>query len=169
MRRVLDLVATDEHPVVIFVDDLDRCSPSTVAQAIEAINLFLAGQFPNCVFVVAMEPEMIAAHIEVAYQPLVEALTDDDYWGEVRTLGWRFLDKIIQLPISLLALRSDQANEFLGATLVDRFRPTAAGARATAPSTSARSVASRRASGGDNRRSRTSRKLRPRPRKSARA
>jgi hypothetical protein len=129
MRRVLDLVATDEQPVVIFVDDLDRCSPSTVAQVIEAINLFLAGQFPNCVFVVAMEPEMIAAHIEVAYQPLVEALTDDDYWGEVRTLGWRFLDKIIQLPISLPALRSDQANEFLGATLVDRFRPTAAGAR----------------------------------------
>ncbi|MFD0743299.1 P-loop NTPase fold protein [Phytohabitans flavus] len=127
MRRVLDLVATKRQPVVIFVGDLDRCSPSTVAQVIEAINLFLAGQFPNCVFVVAMEPEMIAAHIEVAYQPLVEALTEDDYWGEVRTLGWRFLDKIIQLPISLPALRSDQANEFLGATLVDRFRPATTG------------------------------------------
>ncbi|MFC7643536.1 P-loop NTPase fold protein [Streptosporangium lutulentum] len=42
MRQVLDLVATEERPLVVFVDDLDRCSPGTVAQVIEAINLFLA-------------------------------------------------------------------------------------------------------------------------------
>lgn len=39
MRRVLDLVAREGQPLVIFVDDLDRCSPGTVAQVIEAINL----------------------------------------------------------------------------------------------------------------------------------
>ncbi|MFG2794062.1 P-loop NTPase fold protein [Streptomyces sp. NPDC048419] len=118
MRQVLDLVATKDRPVVVFVDDLDRCSPGAVAQVIEAINLFLAGQFPNCIFVVAMEPEMVAAHIEVAYGPLVEALTGEDYWGEAGKLGWRFLDKIIQLPVSLPSLRSDQASQFLGTALV---------------------------------------------------
>jgi hypothetical protein len=118
MHRVLDLVATDERPVVVFVDDLDRCSPGAVAQVIEAINLFLAGQFPNCVFVLAMEPEMVAAHIDVGYKDLVDTLASEDYWGETRTLGWRFLDKIVQLPISLPVLRSDQADSFLGATLV---------------------------------------------------
>jgi hypothetical protein len=118
MRRVLDLVATKNRPVVVFVDDLDRCSPSTVAQVIEAINLFLAGQFPNCVFVVAMEPEMVAAHIEVAYGPLVDTLAGDDYWGEAGRLGWRFLDKIVQLPVSLPSLRPDQAGHFLGTALV---------------------------------------------------
>ncbi|GAA5191530.1 hypothetical protein GCM10023322_49070 [Rugosimonospora acidiphila] len=127
MRRVLDLVATEDRPLVVFVDDLDRCSPGTVAQVIEAINLFLAGQFPNCVFIVAMEPEMVAAHIEVAYQPLVDTLTGDDYWGEAHTLGWRFLDKIVQLPISLPALRSDQAGRFLGTSLVGGPVPAAAG------------------------------------------
>jgi hypothetical protein len=122
MRQVLDLVATARRPVVVFVDDLDRCSPGAVAQVIEAVNLFLAGQFPNCVFVVAMEPEMVAAHIEVAYQPLVTALAADDYWRESGTLGWRFLDKIVQLPVSLPSLRSDQAGQFLGSALVGGLR-----------------------------------------------
>jgi hypothetical protein len=129
MRRVLDLVATKDRPIVVFVDDLDRCSPSTVAQVIEAINLFLAGQFPNCVFVVAMEPEMVAGHIEVAYKDLVDTLAGGDYWGEARTLGWRFLDKIVQLPISLPVLRSEQASAFLGTALVGWPGPARSGSR----------------------------------------
>jgi hypothetical protein len=117
MQRVLDLVATAQRPVVVFVDDLDRCSPGTVAQVIEAINLFLAGQFPNCIFIIAMEPEMVAAHIEVAYKPLIDLLADDDYWGESSTLGWRFLDKIVQLPLSLPVLSPEKANRFLADVL----------------------------------------------------
>src|SRR5512144_112445 len=118
MCRVLDLVATRERPVVVFVDDLDRCSPGAVAHVVEAINLFLAGQFPNCVFVLAMEPEMVVAHIEAAYKDVVGAPADDEHRGESRTLGWRFLDEIVQLPISLPALRSEQAGHFLEAALI---------------------------------------------------
>jgi KAP family P-loop domain len=123
MQRVLDLVATEQRPVVVFVDDLDRCSPSTVAQVIEAINLFLAGQFPNCIFVLAMEPEMVAAHIEVAYQALGERLRTSDYWEETGMLGWRFLDKIVQLPLSLPALDPERASRFTGSVLVGRSQP----------------------------------------------
>jgi hypothetical protein len=123
MQRVLDLVATDQRPVVVFVDDLDRCSPNTVAQVIEAVNLFLAGQFPNCIFVIAMEPEMVAAHIEVAYQALGERLRTSDYWGETGMLGWRFLDKIVQLPLSLPALDPQRASRFTGSVLVGRSQP----------------------------------------------
>ncbi|GHH62640.1 hypothetical protein GCM10017673_02210 [Streptosporangium violaceochromogenes] len=97
MRHVLGLVATEERPLVVFVDDLDRCSPGTVAQVIEAINLFLAGEFPNCVFVLAMEPEVVVAHVEAAYRDLAETLPDGGRSG----LGWRFLEKIVQLPLSV--------------------------------------------------------------------
>ena len=123
MQRVLDLVATEQRPVVVFVDDLDRCSPGTVAQVIEAINLFLASQFPNCIFVIAMEPEMVAAHIEVAYQALGERLRTSDYWGESGMLGWRFLDKIVQLPLSLPALDPKRASRFTGSVLIGRSQP----------------------------------------------
>ncbi|MFC4589740.1 KAP family NTPase [Sphaerisporangium corydalis] len=101
MRRVLDMVASAERPLVVFVDDLDRCSPGTVAQVIEAVNLFLAGEFPNCVFVLAMEPEVVAAHVEVAYRDLAGSLPAG---AEERSgLGWRFLEKIVQLPLSVPA------------------------------------------------------------------
>ena len=58
LQPVLDLVATPELPLVVFVDDLDRCSYTTVAQVIEALNTFLAGDFDNSVFVIAMEPDL---------------------------------------------------------------------------------------------------------------
>lgn len=96
MTRVLRMVATESRPLVVFVDDLDRCSPRVVTEVIEAINLFLAGEFENCVFVVAMEPEVVAAHVEVAYSDLVTKLGKGN--GE---LGWRFLEKIVQLPMNL--------------------------------------------------------------------
>ncbi|GAA2890612.1 hypothetical protein GCM10010517_54900 [Streptosporangium fragile] len=114
MRQVLDLVATEERPLVVFVDDLDRCSPGTVAQVIEAINLFLAGEFPNCVFVLAMEPEAVVAHVEAAYPELAGTLPADGRSG----LGWRFLEKIVQLPLSVPLLDdADRLPAFVRALL----------------------------------------------------
>ncbi|GIH23055.1 hypothetical protein Aph01nite_13650 [Acrocarpospora phusangensis] len=97
MRHVLGLVATEERPLLVFVDDLDRCSSGTVAQVIEAINLFLAGEFPNCVFVLAMEPDVVAAHVELAYRELADSMPESLRHG----IGWRFLEKIVQLPLSV--------------------------------------------------------------------
>ncbi|GLW97201.1 P-loop NTPase fold protein [Microtetraspora sp. NBRC 16547] len=131
MRRVLRLVATEERPLVVFVDDLDRCCSGTVAQVIEAINLFLAGEFPNCVFVLAMEPEVVVAHVEVAYQGLAEAMP-----GELRSgLGWRFLEKIVQLPLSLPVLEdAHRLPGYVSALLgVDRAGTRAEGRRAVPP------------------------------------
>ncbi|MFI6907486.1 P-loop NTPase fold protein [Nonomuraea sp. NPDC050394] len=113
MRRVLDLVATEERPLVVFVDDLDRCSPGTVSQVIEAINLFVAGDFGNCVFVLGMEPEVVAAHVGLAYRELMGTLPDE----RTNRLGWRFLEKIVQLPLSVPSLDEgapDYIKEVLG-------------------------------------------------------
>ncbi|WP_326638169.1 P-loop NTPase fold protein [Streptosporangium sp. NBC_01755] len=122
MRQVLDLVATGERPLVVFVDDLDRCSSGTVAQVIEAINLFLAGEFPNCVFVLAMEPEVVVAHVEAAYPELAGTLPAGGRSG----LGWRFLEKIVQLPLSVPLLDdADRLPAFVRALLgvSDTTRP----------------------------------------------
>ena len=102
IQQVINLVATDQRPLVIFIDDLDRCQPGTVLQVLEAINLFLANQIDHAIFVIAIEPDMVAAHIEVSYGALVANL--DSVTGSRRegdTLGWSFLEKFIQLPLSL--------------------------------------------------------------------
>lgn len=113
LREVLDLVATDEHPLVVFVDDLDRCSPGTVVQVIEAINVFLAGDFANVIFVIAMEPQMVAAHVEAAYADLVEKLRESTTsTADAVGLGWKFLEKFIQLPLTLPIMEEDQTKVF---------------------------------------------------------
>jgi hypothetical protein len=69
---------------------------------IEAINLFLAGQYPNSIFLVAMEPEMVAAHVEAAYGNLVEKIEEQSAdRGQPVDLGWKFLEKFVQLPLTL--------------------------------------------------------------------
>jgi hypothetical protein len=54
-----------------------------------------------CIFVLAMEPAVVAAHIEVAYKDLAENLRSGRRHGDRPMLGWQFLEKIVQLPLSL--------------------------------------------------------------------
>jgi hypothetical protein len=74
LRRVLDSVPERHRPIVIFIDDLDRCSPAKVAQVVEAVNLFLGGEFPNCMFVIGMDAEMVAAALQAAHQDMIACL-----------------------------------------------------------------------------------------------
>lgn len=113
LERVLDLVASPERPLVVFVDDLDRCSYTTVSQVIEALNAFLAGDFEHCMFVIAMEPDLVAAQIHVAYHSLFDHLSRRDA-GRADELGWRFLEKMVQLPLALPPPGEAQLKEFVG-------------------------------------------------------
>lgn len=94
LRRVLDSVPVEHRPIVVFIDDLDRCSPEKVAQVVEAVNLFLGGDFPNCMFVMGMDAEMVAASLQAAHQDMIACLPPD----AGIPVGWRFMDKFVQLP-----------------------------------------------------------------------
>jgi hypothetical protein len=127
LERVLDLVATPERPIVVFIDDLDRCAPGTVVQVIEAINLFLAGEFPNSIFVVAMEPEMVAAHIEAAYGDLLKKVEEKrTAKGQAVDLGWKFLEKFVQLPLTLPNIEHDRKQVFFESLFHAEATPDAA-------------------------------------------
>jgi hypothetical protein len=98
LELVFETLPTEfkDKPIVIFIDDLDRCSPTKVAQVIEGINLFLAGEFQGCIFVIGMDAEMVAAALEVAHYEVISKLPN---YSTQMPIGWRFMDKFIQLPI----------------------------------------------------------------------
>jgi hypothetical protein len=108
MGAALDLLTPSDRPAVVFIDDLDRCSPEKISEVIEAVNLFLAGEYPNCAFVIGIDAEVVAASMEVVHASIIERLADRR--GE---LGWRFLDKFVQLPFVLPRLQSYQRETFL--------------------------------------------------------
>lgn len=108
MKRALDLLTPAGKPAVIFIDDLDRCSPAKVGEVIEAMNLFLAGEYPNCAFVLGIDAEVVAASMEVVHQDIIAKLADRH--GE---LGWHFMDKFVQLPFVIPRLTPEQRAAYL--------------------------------------------------------
>jgi hypothetical protein len=85
-------------PLIIFIDDLDRCAPPKPVEIIEAMNLLLDAQY--CVFVMGMDTRTVAGSIQAKYKDLLSYLEATDAPGEL-TLGQRFLEKIVQITFHL--------------------------------------------------------------------
>jgi hypothetical protein len=118
LQRVIDVVAPDPtRPIVVFIDDLDRCNPNTVMQTLEAINLFLAGELKNCIFVLGIEPTMLASHIETTHSELLKTLRKREPLLETEDLSWRFLEKLLQLSVRLPEPSDDVVASYMGALL----------------------------------------------------
>ncbi|MGC0334618.1 hypothetical protein RKD23_007608 [Streptomyces sp. SAI-170] len=82
-----------EGRLVVFVDDLDRCTPESAMTVLESLKLFLAET--QCVFVLALDLDVLAA---VATNKFGDALKGAP--PEVVS-GMAYLDKIVQLPFFL--------------------------------------------------------------------
>ena len=124
IRVVFDLLVEEKRPAVVFIDDMDRCSPGKVAEVMEAVNLFLSGDFPKAYFVIGMDAQVVAASMDVAYRELTEKLAF--VARGYGSLGWYFMDKFIQLPFVIPTLTDSQRAAFLGQLFERRHRPTPA-------------------------------------------
>jgi len=96
-------------PIVVFIDDLDRCSPRKVAEVIEGVNMFLAGDFMPCVFVIGMDPQMVSAALQKAHEEIALELPGYD---RHTPLGWRFMDKFVQLPFTIPPAGAEKLGEY---------------------------------------------------------
>ncbi|USX48533.1 P-loop NTPase fold protein [Lentzea sp. HUAS12] len=108
-------LAAHHLELILLIDDLDRCTPRTTAQVFEAINVFLADEFPATKFVLGLDPTVVAAHVDNAYKELADANAvkhpDDP------SPGWTFLRKIVQLPVRLPRTTADNVDRVLLAQL----------------------------------------------------
>jgi hypothetical protein len=119
LKRVFETLQGKK--MVIFIDDLDRCSPQKVAEVMEGINLFLAGDFRQCMFILGMDTDMVAAALESAHESIIRNLPADSSIP----IGWRFMDKFVTIPFIIPpAEKSDlekYANELLQAEEKDKI------------------------------------------------
>jgi hypothetical protein len=112
LKIVFSLLISEEEPLVVFVDDLDRCSPSKVVEVVEAINVFISGDYRNkCYFILGMDAEIVAASLDVAYEKMKGKVINRE--TEQGSLGWYFLDKFIQLPFFIPVMNEDKKLEYL--------------------------------------------------------
>ena len=90
------LEETKRQRVVVFVDDLDRLHPAKAVELLEVLKLFLDCE--NCVFVLAVDYEVVTMGIKQKYGSEVDAQK-----------GRSFFDKIIQLPFKMPVAQYDIA------------------------------------------------------------
>lgn len=74
-----------DSPLIVYVDNLDRCSPVNAISTLEAIRLFLF--LPNTAFVVAADVDMIRTAVQEYHK------------GSSKRHQTDYLDKLIQVPI----------------------------------------------------------------------
>ena len=93
---------------IVLIDDLDRCLDDTVIDVFEAIRLFL--QAPSTAFVIAANRPIVQAAIERRYP----ARVDGD-----PALGKDYLEKIIQVEITVPPLAEPEAETYLNLLFAD--------------------------------------------------
>jgi predicted KAP-like P-loop ATPase len=72
--------------IVVFVDDLDRCSPTKTLEVLESIKVFLGME--GFIYVIGLSHDIVAKLIDVAYK-------------EAGVKGDQYIKKMIQIPITL--------------------------------------------------------------------
>jgi len=103
-EKLLELVGIDR--IVVFIDDLDRCSSSKVIETFETIKLFL--NTPACAFVIGADPERIQHAVGEVYK-VNDARKQKDY-----------LEKIVQIPFSIPAQDIRDIGCYVGMLIVGR-------------------------------------------------
>ncbi|MBN2327127.1 MAG: translation initiation factor IF-2 N-terminal domain-containing protein [Candidatus Omnitrophica bacterium] len=103
-------------PLMIFVDDLDRCSPENTATVIEGLNQFLAGDYPEAMFVLGIDAEMVAAALEQANHKILSSLPGNP---AETLIGWRFMDKFVQMPFDIPLPESENLENYTRSLLTE--------------------------------------------------
>jgi KAP family P-loop domain len=88
-RQVIDEY-TGGGRLVVLIDDLDRCTPVAAVTVLDSLKLFLGEA--SCVFVLAMDYQMISEAVAAQL-------------GEKTARGRQYLEKLIQFPYHLPAVR----------------------------------------------------------------
>ncbi|MER6759906.1 MULTISPECIES: KAP family P-loop NTPase fold protein [Amycolatopsis] len=100
--------------VVIFVDELDRCSSEDVVATLDAVRTFLGTD--RCVFIVAADQQVLEAALSRKSQQPTPLTAYNPYYST----GSAYLDKVFQYQISLPALLAPNIGEFALNLVKDR-------------------------------------------------
>lgn len=128
MRRLAEAVP-DDLKIVVFIDDLDRCTGKVLGEIIEALQL--ADVSRSCIFVLGMDLHIVAKAVENQRKELAHsagAATQMEHGS-----GYKFLEKIIQARLTLPAHGPAQMEDLVSTAMAPAQGAGQAAAAAAAP------------------------------------
>lgn len=94
--------------VVVFIDELDRCSPDTILDLFEAMRLFLF--VDGMSFIIGADERLIQYAIKTKYKEVP---------GNNLDIGKEYLEKVIQYPVTIPPLNHAEVNQYLACLLLE--------------------------------------------------
>ncbi|ASZ07117.1 KAP family P-loop NTPase fold protein [Enterococcus thailandicus] len=111
------------NKLVVFIDELDRCSPDTIIETLEAMRLFVFTG--NTVFIIGADERHISYSVERRFAEIK---------GNQINIGKEYLEKLIQYPVRIPRLNTtdteyyifcllleDEFNEELSELIIDKI------------------------------------------------
>lgn len=95
--------------LLVFIDELDRCSPDTILETLEAIRLFLFSG--NSIFIVGADERHISYAVKRKF---------DEIEGQQINIGQEYLEKIIQYPIRIPRMSSQEMKFYVTCLLFEK-------------------------------------------------
>ena len=102
----------DIRPLVVLIDDLDRCLPDQVIETLEAIRLFLS--VPGTAFVIAADERLVRDAVRRRYA--VEAKTEVD-------LPREYLEKLVHIAMRIPPLTRPETESYCNLLVAQRLLP----------------------------------------------
>lgn len=119
------LLEDNEKRLIVFIDDIDRALPDQIANILKNLKLIL--EIPQCVFILAMDIDIVAQSITNFYQSRqnfstinfadimdsdVRIITDENELIE-GSFGYNYLEKLIQLRADVPKLTRKMVERYL--------------------------------------------------------
>src|SRR5206468_1666617 len=94
--------ALGERSLLVFIDDLDRCSPSSVGDVLEAVNFLVSSG--DCFVVMGMDRARVERYIAVNFEKVVQG--DKEF-------ATKYLDKLINIEVPVPEPTDDASTQIL--------------------------------------------------------
>ena len=102
----------DYRSVVVYIDDLDRCSPERIIQCLEAIKLFV--NVDRTAFIIGADQRIIEHAIHEQYKTPLQQTTISSPYSD-------YLEKLIQLPYKLPKLSYSEQETYVTLLLCSKM------------------------------------------------
>jgi hypothetical protein len=102
--------------IVLYIDDLDRCSEEKVMEVLQAVHLLLA--YPLFVVVVGVDPRWLLHSLQNTYQAFRGVTKPGENGDTWQTTPQNYLEKIFQIPFSLRPMTDDGYRRLMGSLLM---------------------------------------------------